>query len=478
MATGVKQNGKRIGLSDRALSVIVFSLFFSWLLAFPFQGKVLQTVSAHYQQDAGDLALWSITAHFAGLLLCFLFIKSMKAARLLMLISIVVCVLVSLVFFFPPQGLWLPAITLGSFLAGGCVAAWSFFFKHGTPKSKRLQTAADALIFSNIAMVFLNAAAVYISPFVGLGLSILVLSAAFAFAVRLPAIADHTPLIRDDKIAAANGIIKPLGHLWIFIALLTINSGLMYMMLNPSFAHLEFLTQWYWALPYIAALFIMRNLSLKVNRTYILYYALALNGISFIAFVLFDRSVVSYLAVDTLMLGSFGVFDLFWWSILGEMLDYDNNPAKILGIGLSANVLGVFTGAMIARNALLTRIQQMDLTLLALGVICVSFAIFPPLHKRLSGLLKDHAFLTMYFEMPPSERERVIESSDVFTKLTERERDAASLLLEGKTYRMIAADMKVSENTVRTHVKNIYGKTGVQCRAELINMVLKQPVSQ
>ena len=78
MATGVKQNGKRTGLSDRALSVIVFSLFFSWLLAFPFQGKVLQTVSAHYQQNAGDLALWSITAHFAGLLLCFLFIKNMN----------------------------------------------------------------------------------------------------------------------------------------------------------------------------------------------------------------------------------------------------------------------------------------------------------------------------------------------------------------------------------------------------------------
>jgi len=175
-----------------------------------------------------------------------------------------------------------------------------------------------------------------------------------------------------------------------------------------------------------------------------------------------------------LMLGSFGVFDLFWWSILGEMLDYDSNPAKILGIGLSANVLGVLTGSMIARSVLSAQIQQIDLTLGALSVICVSFAILPPLHRRLSDLLKEHAFLTIYSEIPPSERDRLVERSDVFTKLTEREKDTASLLLEGKTYRMIAADMKVSENTVRTHVKNIYGKTGVQCRADLMNMVFKQ----
>ena len=477
MTTGDKQSSNRSGLSDRSVSVIVFALFFSWLLAFPFQGGILYAVSGHYQHDAGNLSLWSITAHFAGLVLCFLFIKSLKTARLLMLISIVVCASASLVFFFPPQGLWLPALVVGSFLSGGCVAAWSFFFKQGTPKSKRFKTAADALIFSNIAMVFLNAATVYISPFVGLGLAIIMLSTAFVFAVRLPATAGHMPSIPDDKIPASNGIIKPLAHLWVFIALLTINSGLMYRMLNPSFAHLEFLTQWYWALPYIAALLIMRNMSLKVNRTYILYYALALNGISFIAFVFLDRSVASYLVVDTLMLGSFGVFDLFWWSILGEMLDYDSNPAKILGIGLSANVLGVLTGSMIARNVLSAQIQQMDLTLVALGVICLSFAILPPLHRRLSDLLKEHAFLTIYSEIPPSERDRLVESSDVFTKLTEREKDTASLLLEGKTYRMIAADMKVSENTVRTHVKNIYGKTGVQCRADLMNMVFKQTAS-
>ena len=47
------------------------------------------------------------------------------------------------------------------------------------------------------------------------------------------------------------------------------------------------------------------------------------------------------------MLGACGIFDLFWWSILGEMLELDNNPSKLLGIGLSANVLGVLLGGLI-----------------------------------------------------------------------------------------------------------------------------------
>ena len=47
------------------------------------------------------------------------------------------------------------------------------------------------------------------------------------------------------------------------------------------------------------------------------------------------------------MLGACGIFDLFWWSILGEMLDYSDNPAQPFGIGLSANVFGVLCGGVL-----------------------------------------------------------------------------------------------------------------------------------
>ena len=93
--------------------------------------------------------------------------------------------------------------------------------------------------------------------------------------------------------------------------------------------------------------FIMRNLPRKTNRTYILYVAIAMIGLSFIGFMTLDHTAAGYLVVNTLMLGACGVYDLFWWSILGEMLDFHGNPAIILGAGLSANVLGVLLGGII-----------------------------------------------------------------------------------------------------------------------------------
>jgi len=224
--------------------------------------------------------------------------------------------------------------------------------------------------------------------------------------------------------------------------------------------------------PYIAALFIMRNLPRKTNRSYILYVAIAMIGLSFIAFLALGRSWADYLVVNTLMLGACGVYDLFWWSILGEMLELDKNPARIMGIGLSANVLGVLLGGLIGNAISMTSGQSYNPTLLALGVVCVTLVLLPPLHKRLTTLLKNHVYLTTIAEMPPREQTRLICAFNITEKFTEREGEIAALLIKGKTYRMIAVELHVSENTIKTHVKNIYSKAGVQSRTELMNLLL------
>lgn len=81
-----------------------------------------------------------------------------------------------------------------------------------------------------------------------------------------------------------------------------INSGLMYQVLNPAFAHHEWLVSWYWALPYIVALYIMKNLPQNTNRTYILYVGISMIGLAFIAFMTVEPSAGAYLLVNTLML--------------------------------------------------------------------------------------------------------------------------------------------------------------------------------
>ncbi len=467
----VKNQDMPTMINYRRLSVIVFSLFFSWLLAFPFEGRILYVLAEHHNISVGPFVFGTLAAHFAGLLVCGFFVRNMRTAKKLMLFSIAFCIVASSVFFGPPSFLWKLALYAAAFLVGCCVAAWGFYFKGCTPKNERIKTMADGLIFSNLLMIALNMAAIHISPQVGLGCSMLMLAAALLFALRLPK-EEATELPSFGQGEISFGKAGPLAFLCLFIVVITINSGLMYQVQGPAFAHLEWLTSWYWAVPYIAALFIMRNLPRKTNRAYILYVAIAMIGLSFIAFLALGRSWMDYLVVNTLMLGACGVYDLFWWSILGEMLELNKNPAKIMGVGLSANVLGVLLGGLIGNAIASTSGQSHNPTLLALGVVCVTLVLLPPLHKRLTTLLKNHVFLTTITEMPAQEQTRLICEFSITEKLTEREGEIAALLIKGKTYRMIAGELHVSENTVKTHVKNIYSKAGVQSRTELMNLLL------
>ena len=55
--------------------------------------------------------------------------------------------------------------------------------------------------------------------------------------------------------------------------------------------------------------------------------------------------------------------------------------------------------------------------------------------------------------------------------LTERERDVFELLAVGRTQPWVAARLGISENTVDSHVRRIYAKSGVNSRQELLDLV-------
>jgi LuxR family maltose regulon positive regulatory protein len=64
--------------------------------------------------------------------------------------------------------------------------------------------------------------------------------------------------------------------------------------------------------------------------------------------------------------------------------------------------------------------------------------------------------------------EQATVAQDLIEPLTERELDVLRLLAEGLTYAGIAERLVVSVNTVRYHVKEIYGKLGVNRQAQAV----------
>ena len=169
-------------------------------------------------------------------------------------------------------------------------------------------------------------------------------------------------------------------------------------------------------------------------------------------------------------MGAFGIFDLFWWSILGEMLDEWENKARVFGIGLAANVLGIIIGQSLA--IVISRPE-----IVALLVVFVGLVLLPLMNQQLTKQHTPYVFLSK--DVPDKKDEGEKSESKIFINellalLSRREQEILPYLLEGNTNKMIAVKLSLSENTVKTHIKNIYSKLEVRSRNELLHLVLEK----
>jgi DNA-binding CsgD family transcriptional regulator/MFS family permease len=464
-------------LNARKLSVAGFSFLFAYILSFQFEGQVLYSLLDLRGTDASGYILVAIIAHFIGLFTCGLFVRSQVATKSMMLGSMSLCLAATVPFFFTPSALWAGGLIIGGYASGCAVAAWGYFLRAFTPKNERIKSCADVLIYSNLLMIAVNVVAMNRSPLIGLGLSMLCLMAGIAFIWLLPVVLENgqSKILKNKT---RGGIKNALILLCLFVFIITINSGLMYQVINPAFEHLTGLVSWYWAVPYIVALAIMRNLPMKAKRSRILYVGMAMIMGAFISFMLLDRNSCDYLIVDTLMLGACGIFDLFWWSILGEMLDYTDNPAKAFGIGLSANVFGVLGGGILGMAVTSIELPGAEVAVIALTVVCVTLVMLPPLNRQLVLLLKSHAYLAAYDNMSELQQTDIIRQIKTLDPLTVREQEVLQLILSGKSNREISGALFISESTVKTHTRNIFSKYDVGSRAKLISTLLKNQTGE
>jgi DNA-binding NarL/FixJ family response regulator len=83
--------------------------------------------------------------------------------------------------------------------------------------------------------------------------------------------------------------------------------------------------------------------------------------------------------------------------------------------------------------------------------------------------------------MSPSIAKRVLESFEIRKSgqsynITPREREILQLLIKGYSIKIIAAELNISFDTARTHLKNIYPKLHVNCGKEAIAKVLRERI--
>lgn len=451
----------------RRMSKIVISLLGAWIVCFPYEGQLLYTLAKNYGIESSGLLDISLVMQVAGLISGGIFLKTAKTARKTIIYAIPVCILCTITFFFPSYAVWMVTLTICSAIAGISIAALGYLIKSSITLENRFRTAAELLINMNILKMLVNNISLYVSIQTAFALTIIMLGAAWYLAFKIP-------FIEDKKIVAGDfdkkkGY-KALTLLFLFITVITIDYGISIETINPQYSSLGWLVSWYWLLPYVGAAFIMRRLKNTDDRNSILYVAVGMVGLGFIFFLMLDHSVSTYLIVNTVMMAAWAVSDVFWYSRLFEMLEMVKSSAKIFSVGFSGVMIGVLLGKIIAKSDLM--ISGVNLSIISMAVICITLFIIPILHKLLSKMIKKNVGQLNIT------RTKEISFPDGIDTLTEREKQIAALMLKGLTYKLIAAELYLSENTVKTHIKNIYSKLGVKRKSELFNFISEQTIEK
>lgn len=73
----------------------------------------------------------------------------------------------------------------------------------------------------------------------------------------------------------------------------------------------------------------------------------------------------------------------------------------------------------------------------------------------------------------PQPASKEIKNQPIFDVLTDREQELLRLLIEGKSYKIIADQLFISPQTVRTHISRIYEKLHINSKAQAILLTQK-----
>ena len=466
------ESGKELHLRTCKINKckICFAFFLSWFLAIIFNGSATSTVRQILISDNNYMMLVILLMFIAGLIISGIFINNIKRVKMSVLVSCLLCFILS----FGLLGnviLLKSSVILLSLFSGFTTSGWGYFFKNYFSGKDRFMAAADILIIANIAQIPVYVSIEFISLYLGFAIAIVYLAVAAIAAFMI----DENEAVKDDKkyiIKYKPELKYPLLFLYLFVALVSISVGINYQVIGPKFSQFTYLDGFYGFMIYAAGVFAVKKLSFKFNHYYTFYAAIAMIGLTVISFVAFDDTLISYLLVNTLTNIANAVFDLFCWCFIGEVLNLTKRSSLLFGIAISANLLGVFVGGIFAvpvNNAV--DIEE-ALVITSITVVLAVLALFPILNKVLSRIFKDNIFL-LSTQLSEDETYSFDDLLKEY-KLTKREIEVAHVLIENTgTYKMIANELNISENTAKTHIKNIYSKLGINSRVELINLSLK-----
>lgn len=218
-----------------------------------------------------------------------------------------------------------------------------------------------------------------------------------------------------------------------------------------------------------AVLLFALSISIKMDYNHLLYQVgfplVALGALCLVCFA----SVP--LLGSTLQLVGFSFIHLVMWGVCTYLIKNLKLPATwTIGVSTCGFMFGQLTGALASMG--LSQAEHEILSSQNLSAVIVFVALFASLLMMSSTNLRTGWGLVrpVIYEGPETGTDVVIEGLVAEYLLTERQASILLMITHGRSRRIISEELCISEETVKTHTRQLYRKLQVHSRQELIDL--------
>jgi DNA-binding CsgD family transcriptional regulator len=454
---------------------LCYGIFAGWTLSFTYQGPIFFALANSLHFDGTLYNQLSVFFVSAGMFTAAFAIRNWRTARNVMRIGTCTSVFIIILMPLLPIRFLLPLFLALAFFSGVFAPAWGHFFFYNIKKENRGKAVADVLIIGNIVLSLSALCAVYFNIAISMGYLMLLLIATYFISSRLTVTGDDA--LKTTNANKSRDILLAAVAFLIFIFLISFTAGIMFSVVFPSFVSFTLMTTLYPNLPYTLPLLVLRFMPQNRNRNFTLYMGMSILGFAYILFAFLGSGPLKFFLVMTPMMIAYGIFDYFWWRMMGDFSSYGPTPGFTVGISLSVNVIGVFFGSAVSHRLLtLYKMPLSNMSFIALAFISIVIGLLPLLNRNMGKIFADHVFfLTMTAPPATAPRSDDWPNEKASQLLTAREMELVTMVLAGHSYRTIAEMLYISENTVKTHAKNIYKKLEINSKYELMRYFTPNP---
>jgi DNA-binding CsgD family transcriptional regulator len=427
--------------------ILSYGFFLGWMLSFPYNGPIYEYLSYWYNFSGEYYPLAYIGVPIVFLVFFGIIKTKEKYPKRLTIYSIVVCFAGNLLLFFGVT-YWYIIFTFMGIASVLFVIGWSYFFTISVSYKDKIKVMGFTIVLGNLVLYLINI-------MVKLGFETYAMNSLLVV-LSLSLLASNF-LTFEKSYDYAFDTSKNIKKLIILIAailfLINVNDGLSSKLIEPLFMEMEEHIIFYKRIPYIMAIIVLVVFSDKLSHLSSFYIAIFLLGMSNVALMVLGINELGFYVNETMLQWGLGIGDLFIWTVIGHVGHLYGRPYKITSFALISLLTSVFLGRIL--GIIFSSSPDGGLYTIAVSFTTVFVTI----------LIIPNLFDTIDREVVKIKEENKFEKK--VNTLTEREIEIYNLLIKGKKNHEIAEELYITDNTLKTHLRNIYKKLNVAGKKEL-----------